>query len=349
MSLRARSARGAHLGLGHLVVRAHRKALVVELVVNERGEQHHRQVLEHRVILDLAAKGVPVHRRHFDVGHDKIDVVRERHAVFDRLFLPGHQPVPGVLAVDVLQHLEAVLFQVRGDQPADGVGVVHNEGLVGRTLGLGDRRLLPFALGLHGQGGIEVPDDLLHVEQQHDVVRELHHAREIVCGERGHVARGRLHLGPAQAVDARDARNHEGVDDLVELRDDDLGVVVAGHGLAEPHAQVDQRDDAGAQIERADHARMRRLRHAGDLGQADDLQYLGHVDAIVGPVRLDAFLGCLVDVEFDDFEFVGPGFEENVGLRHRGSLPACRFRPILPARSSRSFGHAARGISQPYA
>ena len=93
--------------------------------------------------------------------------------------------------------------------------------------------------------------------------------------------------------------------------------------------QIEQRDDPGAQVEGAQHRRVGDLGHLRDLGHADDLEHLGHVHTvetlaarflslIEGLVFLVGFgfvgrLGFLLEIELDDFQFVGARFKQDVG------------------------------------
>ena len=79
---------------------------------------------------------------------------------------------------------------------------------------------------------------------------------------------------------------------------------------------------------------MGRLGHFRDLGQADDLQDLGDVDAVIAHIGL-AGRQRLLKIEFDDFQFVGAGFQKNVGLSHvplairQPVVAGLRKRPVL--------------------
>jgi len=310
----------ADIGLGDLVVGADGLALVAQLVRDEGREENDGQILEHPVFLDAFGQVVPVHGRHFDIGHHDLDIVGDRTAFHLGFFLDLEQKLPGLASVLHGRDVEARLLQQILEH------LPHQDRVVGheRPIAAGGVPL-DTHVQTQSQVGVEIGHDFFQVEEKNDAVLQLDHAGDAVAAHLGDIAVGRFHGLPTHAVDAGDARNEERGGHVVEFRDDDLGRVAILALLVQPDTEVHQGNDVVAQIERAHDAGVAHLGHARDLGESDNLQDLGDVDAVIAPVLAGGGLGCVarkggrrgfVDVELHDFQFIGTGFKQNVGLGH---------------------------------
>ena len=133
-------------------------------------------------------------------------------------------------------------------------------------------------------------------------------------------------------------------------------------GFAQPHGQVHQGDDARTQVKRPQHAGVLHFRQFRDLGHADDFQHLGHIDAVVTPVpvgrrrrvsgsvrRNVRLVGHgLVQIKFHHFQFVGAGFQQNIGLGHAASSKNIPRRSALRAVSGCARLETMTKIPPPY-
>ena len=181
-----------------------------------------------------------------------------------------------------------------------------------------------------GQGGVEISHHVFHIQQKHHPPLQPDHAGD---GAVAHVLQKIprfFHIIPTQPMNAVDSGHHETRDNVVELGDDDFRVVIGFCFLAKITRQVHQGHDLAVAVrERAHDGGMAHLRHGGSRLHADDFHHLGHVDAVVSPV-----VG-LIEEKLDDFQFVGAGFQKNVGLSHvplairQPVVAGLRKRPVL--------------------
>jgi hypothetical protein len=217
----------------------------------------------------------PVHAGHLDVRDHDLDGAVQGGAVLQRLLLASGQPVPSLPPVVLGLHIKAGFFEKALEHRPDHGRVVDDKGPVLPVVVVLFEHLLVQA---HAQTGVEFQHDPLQIEQKDDTPFQLNHPDDRLHAEVGNgVVRG-LDILPTDPVDAGYARYQKGGADLVELRDNDLGVL-GGHGLfAEPDAQVHERNDPVPLGKGPQHRGVGSVRHGREPGLADDFQDLGHID-----------------------------------------------------------------------
>ena len=148
------------------------------------------------------------------------------------------------------------------------------------------------------------------------MVLQPDHARDVIRGKMGELFPWLLYFLPGNSVDARYPGNQEAGSHVVEFGDDHPAVrrMVAVH--AHEHGQIDQRNDALAQLECAQDAFVGSVRQRGDMGRSKNLQHLGDVYSVMSAVGLPCLRMEFIYVEFHEFQLVCACFKKNGILRH---------------------------------
>lgn len=306
--------------LGDLPVRAHPFPLGAQGLGDERRKEDDRHVPHARVIADMRGEAVPVHVRHLDIRDDQLDLVGHAMLRPGKLIAQAAQIFPGLVAVGLVRHAEARLFQRGADDVPQGGGVVyHQQMIVSRAF---DGRGVHFHMA-HVQRRVEAGEDLFHIQHKKDAVLDAQDAGDAFARIVVDVGVGGLHAVPGQTMDARHRRDEERRLHAAEFRHQDLVGLALHEPLAEPCRQIHQGEHPAAQIERPQRGAIAVARHVGDARQADDLQHFGHVDAVVPRIGRTV-RQFFRQEEFDDFQLVVLGFKQ-ADLAHVQTLPVKRF------------------------
>ena len=261
--------------------------------------------------------------------------VRDGPVVFLGAALEIHQAIPGRSSGGDDLAGKARFFKQIAQHFAHKGGIVRNQSAVA---GIGP--VFAKVVQPQSQLGVEVGHNLFKIQQKNDAVFKFDHADNRIVGNGGHVSVRRFNLFPTDAVDAVDARNHERRGDVIEFRHNGFGLFfLGGMGFSQPHGKIHKGNDARAEIECAKNTGVLHFGQLRNLGHADDFQHLGHVDAVIATVGLGgyglAIFVCLrfakvgrrefIQIEFNYFQLIGAGFQQDIGLGHTAS----RKMPLL--------------------
>ena len=153
------------------------------------------------------------------------------------------------------------------------------------------------------------------IQQKDHALFQPHHARYRAAAHILQKLPRRFHVRPAQPIDAVDPRHQKARTHAVKFGDDNLGVFVFNGPAAQKLGHIDQRHHTAIAVQkRAQKCFMAHFRHGSHWLATANFNHLGHVKAIVG------FVTVLVDEKFHNFQLIGAGFQQDVGLRHGNAL-----------------------------
>ncbi len=279
-------------------VGAHLLPLAAHLLVDERGEVNHRELAENGIPFDELCEVVSVHLGHLDIGNHTADMVGDGVVVG----LGFHQEIPGLLAVVGNDQILVPGFpQGFGDHPGKEHGILRQEdGLFAALPG----PHFVDVLHLNAQVGADFGDDFLKVQNRDKVVFKVRDAGSHALPASVDDAVRLFDLLPGDAGDAHHTVDMEGKIVVIEVGDDeDIPLRVGGGGQPQVAGQVDDGDDHITGLEDSLDIRLGLL-HGLDRAGHHDFQDLGNVDTE----------GLPRNGEFHDLQFVGAGFQQNLGL-----------------------------------
>ena len=171
------------------------------------------------------------------------------------------------------------------------------------------------AVKTDGHGRVQFGHNGLQIQEENDPLLQAYHAGHGTAADILQEIARRFHIRPAQAVDAIDARHQKARADRVELGHNDFGVLIGDGAAAQELGHVDERHNAAVAMGKGpQQGFVAHFRHGRDGLPPPDFHHLGHIQAVVG------FVAVLVDVKFHDFQLIGAGFQQNIGLRHSCSM-----------------------------